>query len=64
MHFCAGKQQIICAVCQMTGIVATVDGTAYTEIAAAVTDWLANGGTLTLHWENEWFTVRILLPQK
>ena len=38
-----------CAVCQMTGIVATVDGTAYTEIAAAVTDWLANGGTLTLH---------------
>ena len=38
-----------CTVCQMTGIVATVDGTAYTEIAAAVTDWLANGGTLTLH---------------
>lgn len=24
----------------------------------------ARGGTLTLHWENEWFTVRILLPQK
>ena len=24
----------------------------------------AHGGTLTLHWENEWFTVRILLPQK
>ena len=23
-----------------------------------------HGGTLTLHWENEWFTVRILLPQK
>ena len=23
----------------------------------------AHGGTLTLHWENEWFTVRILLPQ-
>ena len=22
------------------------------------------GGTMTLHWENEWFTVRILLPQK
>ena len=38
-----------CEVCEMTGIVATVDGTAYTEIAAAVTDWLANGGTLTLH---------------
>ena len=38
-----------CTVCQMTGIVATVDGTAYTEIAAAVTDWLANGGTLTLY---------------
>ena len=24
----------------------------------------AHGGTLTLHWENEWFTVRFLLPQK
>ena len=24
----------------------------------------SHGGTLTLHWENEWFTVRILLPQK
>lgn len=24
----------------------------------------AHGGTLTLHWENEWFTVRVLLPQK
>ena len=24
----------------------------------------AHGGTLTLHWENEWFTARILLPQK
>ena len=23
-----------------------------------------HGGTVTLHWENEWFTVRILLPQK
>lgn len=24
----------------------------------------AYGGTLTLHWENEWFTLRVLLPQK
>ena len=24
----------------------------------------ARGGTLTLHWENEWFTLRVLLPQK
>ena len=24
----------------------------------------AHGGTLTLHWEGEWFTVRVLLPQK
>ena len=24
----------------------------------------AHGGTLTLHWENEWFTLRVLLPQK
>ena len=23
-----------------------------------------NGGTVTLHWENEWFTLRVLLPQK
>lgn len=23
----------------------------------------ARGGTLTLHWENEWFTLRVLLPQ-
>ena len=23
-----------------------------------------HGGTLTLHWENEWFTLRVLLPQK
>ena len=38
-----------CTVCQMTGIKATVGSTAYTDIAAAVTDWLANGGTLTLH---------------
>ena len=22
------------------------------------------GGTVTLHWENEWFTLRVLLPQK
>ena len=22
------------------------------------------GGTMTLHWENEWFTLRVLLPQK
>ena len=24
----------------------------------------AHGGTLTLRWENEWFTLRVLLPQK
>ena len=24
----------------------------------------ARGGTLTLHWENEWFPLRVLLPQK
>ena len=24
----------------------------------------AHGGTLTLHWENQWFTLRVLLPQK
>lgn len=24
----------------------------------------SHGGTLTLHWENEWFTLRVLLPQK
>ena len=24
----------------------------------------AHGGTLTLHWENEWFTLRVLLPQR
>ena len=24
----------------------------------------ARGGTLTLHWENEWFTLRVLLPPK
>ena len=24
----------------------------------------ALGGTLTLHWEIEWFTLRVLLPQK
>ena len=24
----------------------------------------ARGGTLTLHWENEWFTLRVLLPQQ
>ena len=24
----------------------------------------AHGGTLTLHWEDEWFTLRVLLPQK
>lgn len=23
-----------------------------------------HGGTLTLHWENEWFTLRVLIPQK
>ena len=23
-----------------------------------------HGGTLTLHWENEWFTLRVLLLQK
>ena len=23
-----------------------------------------HGGTVTLHWENEWFTLRVLLPQK
>ena len=33
-----------------------------TDAFAAVKQ--SNGGTLTLHWENEWFTVRILLPQK
>ena len=38
-----------CTVCQMTGIVATIGSTAYTDIAAAVNAWLANGGTLTLH---------------
>ena len=24
----------------------------------------AYGGTLTLHWEDEWFTLRVLLPQR
>ena len=24
----------------------------------------ARGGTMTLHWENEWFTLRVLLPQQ
>ena len=24
----------------------------------------AHGGTLTLRWEGEWFTLRVLLPQK
>ena len=24
----------------------------------------ARGGTLTLHWEDEWFTLRVLLPQQ
>ena len=24
----------------------------------------ARGGTLTLHWENEWFTLCVLLPQQ
>ena len=38
-----------CAYCGKTGIVATIGSTVYTDIAAAVTDWLANGGTLTLH---------------
>ncbi len=23
-----------------------------------------HGGTVTLHWENEWFPLRVLLPQK
>ena len=23
-----------------------------------------HGGIVTLHWENEWFTLRVLLPQK
>ena len=23
-----------------------------------------HGGSMTLHWENEWFTLRVLLPQK
>ena len=24
----------------------------------------SHGGTMTLHWENQWFTLRILLPQR
>ena len=24
----------------------------------------ARGGTLILHWENEWLTLRVLLPQQ
>ena len=24
----------------------------------------ARGGTLNLHWENEWFTLRVLLPKQ
>ncbi len=38
-----------CTDCGMTGIVATIDSTAYTEISVAVTAWLDKGGTLTLH---------------
>ena len=41
-----------CTVCQMTGIVAVLDGKAYTTtdtLEKAVTDWLEKGGTLTLH---------------
>ena len=38
-----------CAVCGMTGIVATIGSTAYTDIATAVNAWLANGGTLKLY---------------
>ena len=38
-----------CAYCGTAGIVATIGDTAYTEIDKAVTAWLANGGTLTLH---------------
>lgn len=41
-----------CEVCGMTGIVAVLNGKAYTgtdTLEKAVTDWLANGGTLTLH---------------
>ena len=38
-----------CAYCGKTGIVATIGSTAYTDIAAAVKDWLATGGTLKLY---------------
>ena len=38
-----------CTDCGMTGIKATIGSTAYTDISAAVTDWLDKGGTLTLH---------------
>ena len=38
-----------CTDCGMTGIVATIDSTAYTDIDEAVAAWLASGGTLTLH---------------
>ena len=38
-----------CSVCHMTGIVATIGSTAYTNITDAVTAWLKDGGTLTLH---------------
>ncbi len=38
-----------CSVCHMTGIVATIGSAAYTKINDAVTAWLTNGGTLTLH---------------
>ena len=38
-----------CAYCGVTGIVATIGDTAYTDIDEAVAAWLASGGTLTLH---------------
>ena len=40
-----------CAYCGTTGIVATLDGEAYTDIETAVNNWLDNGGLLKLYRE-------------
>ena len=45
-----------CEVCGMTGIVAVLNGKAYTgtdTLEKAVTDWLKDGGTLTLHADGD-----------
>ena len=40
-----------CVYCGTTGIVATLDGEAYTDIETAVNNWLDNGGLLKLYRE-------------